>query len=166
MEVTLKRSNTQYQRKVSSDTKLNVVLAPGRYWERRLQARLTDLVAQKFGGAPNVRPNDTDVVVSVTGRSQPDFNKRFDGINIDWAMVQTQLMAWSQYVEKGKILRVNPSFNYVQVGDLPVSHGGKRGEKRGRTSTTQGMLHELNLRVEAERGHLWAGLKSGGRCTR
>ena len=41
------------------------------------------------------------------------------------------------------------SFNYIQVGVLPATNG-KRGDKRGRTSTTQRGLKELDLRVDAE----------------
>lgn len=68
-KVTLKRGNTQYRRKISNDTELNVALAPGRFWERVLDGRLNDLVAQKFAGSSSVRPDDTDVVVTATGRS-------------------------------------------------------------------------------------------------
>jgi hypothetical protein len=149
-KVTLKRHNTQYRRKVSSDMELNVVLAPGRYWERVLRGRLADLVAQKFLGSPLIRPDDTDVVVTVNERSQPDFNKRFPGIDVNWTMIQTQVETRSPYLEKGKMLQVKLSFNYIQTGELPVGNSEKRGEKRGRNSTTQRMLNDLDLRVDAE----------------
>ncbi|KEF50799.1 uncharacterized protein A1O9_13151 [Exophiala aquamarina CBS 119918] len=129
---------------------LNVVLAPGQYWESRLRARLTELVKQKFEGHPNVRPDDTEVVVSMTGRSQQKLVKRFPGIDVDWSVIQTRLEAWSDFLRSGKGLRVILSFNYIQVG-LPVTNvGGKRGEKRGRVSTSDQMRNEMNQRVEAE----------------
>jgi len=40
------KRETLNRRKVSSDMELNVMLAPGRYWERCLEARLADLVEQ------------------------------------------------------------------------------------------------------------------------
>lgn len=141
---------TVNRRKISNDMELNVVLAPGRYWECRLQARLADLVKQKFAGNPNVRPDDTEVVVSMTGRSQHKLVKRFPGIDIDWTIVQAQLEAWSEYLRSGKRLRVILSFNYIQVGVSAADVGGKRGDKRGRVSTTTQMRNELDLRVEAE----------------
>ena len=148
-KVMMKRE-TLNRRKVSSDMELNGILAPGRYWERCLKARLTDLVEEKFAGNPNVRPDDTDVVVSVTERSERDVNKRFTGTNIDWTVLQTQLEMWSQYLQKGKKLRANLSFNYIQVGVLAADNSGRRGDKRGRVSTTQRMLAERSLRLDAE----------------
>ena len=65
--MTLKRE-TLYGRKISSDMELTVMLAPGRYWERCLEARLADLVDQRFVGNANVRPDDTDVVVDNSRR--------------------------------------------------------------------------------------------------
>ncbi|KIW22018.1 uncharacterized protein PV07_12576 [Cladophialophora immunda] len=146
--VTVKRE-TLNRRHLTSDTELDVVLAPGHYWERCLKARLADLVKQKFRGMSEVRPDDTNVVVSVKERSQPDLIKRFPGIDIDWKVVQTRLEKWGQYFQTGKSLLVNVSFNYIQVGVLPATNG-RTGDKRGRTSTTRGMLNELDVRVDAE----------------
>jgi hypothetical protein len=39
-------------------------------------------------------PDETNVVVSVTDRSQRDLTKRFDELEIDWEVVEDQLMAW------------------------------------------------------------------------
>ena len=144
------KRETLNRRKVSSDTELNVVLAPGPYWERCLKARLMDLVEHKFAGNADIRPDDTDVVLSVTERSEPDVKKRFNGLDIDWTVIQTQLETWSQYLPKGKKLRLNLSFNYLQVGPRITNPDGKRGDKRGPVSTTQRMLAERSLRLDAE----------------
>jgi hypothetical protein len=133
---------TMNSRKVSNDMELNVVLPPGLYWERCLKARLADLVEEKFSGNPNVRSDDTEVVVSMTGRSQQKLVKRFPGISIDWTIVQAHLAAWNQYLHSGKKLHVHLSFNYIKVGILAANVSGKRGDKRGRVSTTQRMRNE------------------------
>ena len=69
-------------------------------------------------------------MVSVTERSERDLTKRFPGINIDWTVIQTQLEAWSQYFQKGKELRVNLSFNYIQVGPGGQQWWKERRQKR------------------------------------
>jgi hypothetical protein len=122
---------------VSKDTEPDVVLAPGCYWRLVLQARLEELLQSKFPGNRRVRPDDTNVVVSVTERSQRDLTKRFDQTKIHWAVVEKQLLAWGQYFQKGKKLRVNLSFNYVEAGTQSASSFARRGDKRGSTSATR-----------------------------
>ena len=40
-------------------------------------------------------PDDTNVVVSVTGRSERDLTKRFNELDIEWPVVENQLVQWS-----------------------------------------------------------------------
>ncbi|KAK5311769.1 hypothetical protein LTR93_011611 [Exophiala xenobiotica] len=101
-----------------------------------------------------VRPEDSTVVVSVTKRSQRNLTKHYPGINIDWTVVQMQLYSWSQYFHQGKKLRVNLSFNCVQVSALSNGNPGRRGDKRGATSATQRMLAERESSLEAEQATL------------
>ena len=82
------------------------------------------------------------MVVSVTERSQRDLTKRFDETEIDWAIVEKQLVAWEQYFRKGKKLRIGISFNYVETAPQSASGSSKKGDKRGPMSTTQRMLAE------------------------
>ncbi|KAK5309506.1 hypothetical protein LTR93_012213 [Exophiala xenobiotica] len=163
-KVTMKGS-----RSVLRDTEPDVVLAPGRYWQRYLRERVEDLVRQKSADGRVVRPDDSTVVVSVTERSQRDLTKRYPGSEIDWAIVQTQLESWGQYFQRGKKLRVNLSFNYVQVSVPSVNNSGRRGDKRGATSTTQRMLAERDLRLQAEHATsgqpaIWQHVYSLMRC--
>jgi hypothetical protein len=76
--------------------------------------------------------------------------KRFDETEIAWAMVEKQLVAWGQYFQKGKKLRVNVSFNYVEAGPQLASSYTKGGDKRGSTSATQRMLAEPELQLIAD----------------
>lgn len=71
-------------------------------------------------------------------------------MEIDWAVVQAQLEDWGQYIQRGKKFHVHLSFNYVQADATIASNSGRKGDKRGLTSTTKRMLNELDLRVRAE----------------
>jgi hypothetical protein len=78
------KSGTMNRRKgVSNDMELNVVLPPGLYWKRLLKARLADLVEEKCAENPNVRRDDTEILESMTRRSQQKLRKRFAGIEVD-----------------------------------------------------------------------------------
>jgi hypothetical protein len=52
-------------------------------------------------------PSETNVIVSVTDRSQRDPTKRFDELEIDREVVEDQLMAWSHLLPDGKRLRID-----------------------------------------------------------
>jgi hypothetical protein len=52
----------------------------------------------------------------VTERSQRDLTKRFKEIDIDWLVVERQLLSWGELFRAGKKLRVYLSFNYLEVG--------------------------------------------------
>jgi hypothetical protein len=135
---------------VSKDTEPDVVLAPGCYWRLVLQARLEELLQSKFPGNRRVSPDDTNVVVSVTERSQRDLIKRFDQTKVHWAVVEKQLLAWGRYFQMGKKLRVNLSFNYVEASTQSASSFARRGDKRGSTSATRRMLAQRDLQLDAE----------------
>lgn len=77
--------------------------------------------------------DDTTVVVSVTDRTERDLVKRFDGLDIDWTILEKQLQTWSYLFRIGKRLRIDMSFNYIETGD-PV--GVRQGAKRGYSSVS------------------------------
>jgi hypothetical protein len=81
--------------KLTNDTEQNVVLAPGAFWDQTLKSKLQELVQKKMPRNKCYEPDETNVVVSVTDRSQRDLTKRFDELEIDWDVVEEQLMAWS-----------------------------------------------------------------------
>lgn len=70
-------------REVSKDTEQDVVLAPASYWRLLLQPKLTKLLDRKLAKNRPVKSEDTNIVISVTERSQRDLIKRFDDTNVD-----------------------------------------------------------------------------------
>lgn len=125
---------------VSKDTEQNVVLAPASFWNVILQTKLEKLLRRKVPRNRCVRSDDANVVVSVTERSERDLTKRFDDNDIDWSIVERQLMAWGELFHAGKKLRVDISFNFVETSQESTS-SVKKGDKRGRPSTYAADAH-------------------------
>jgi hypothetical protein len=69
---------TVNNRMVSKDTEQDVVLAPSAYWGLFLKPKLEKLLCKKLAKNRPIKSEDTNVVVSVTERSQRDLTKRFD----------------------------------------------------------------------------------------
>ena len=99
----------------SKDTEQDVVLAPSAYWGLFLQPKLEKLLCKKLAKNRPIKSEDTNVVVSVTERSQRDLMKRFDDTDIDWTVIERQLVVWGELFRAGKKLRLNLSFNYVET---------------------------------------------------
>ncbi|CZT13844.1 uncharacterized protein RAG0_17336 [Rhynchosporium agropyri] len=89
---------------ISKDTEQNLVLAPIFYWPLFLQPKLEKLLCKKLPSNKRDRPDGTNVVVSVTERSERDLTKRFDETDIDWPVVEKQLLAWGELFRAGKKL--------------------------------------------------------------
>lgn len=70
--------------KLTNDTEQDLVLAPGAFWDQTLEPKLQQLLAKKTPRNKYYEPDETNVVVSVTDRSQRDLTKRFDVLDIDW----------------------------------------------------------------------------------
>jgi hypothetical protein len=154
---------------ISKDTEPDVPLAPECYWRLVLKARLEELLQNKFPRNRCVRSDDTTVVVSVTQRSQRDLTKRFNETKINWTIVERQLRTWAQYFQKGKKLRLNLSFNYVEA-TRPATRALGRVDKRGSTSATRLMLSQRDLHLDAEeeasgQPAVWQKVYTLMRCT-
>jgi len=77
------------------------------------------------------------MVVSVTERSERDLTKRFDETEIDWPVVEKQLVAWGLLFHADKKLRVDLSFNYLKH----VSHRPQSAEKPASSQASPRTTH-------------------------
>ncbi|KAH0419846.1 hypothetical protein CcaCcLH18_14268 [Colletotrichum camelliae] len=156
---------TANNRAVSKDSEPNLVLAPSDFWDLTLRSKLHNVVAKKLAPNKNFKSDDTTVTVSVRDRSEEDLVKRFDDLDIEWDVVETQLRNWSHLFRAGKRLKISVSFNYVETGPTAGS-AGRRGTKR---SATQRMLAERDAEMEEERTRtgevpVWERVYSLMRC--
>lgn len=133
---------------ILKDTEPDLVLAPRFYWSLFLRPKLEGLLQKKLPHK-RVTCDDTNVVVSVTRHSERSLTKRFDETDIDWFVIERQLLAWGELFRAGKKLRINLSFNYLEVGQqMPTTL--RRAGKRGHPSATQRMLTERALQLDTE----------------
>jgi hypothetical protein len=105
-------------------------------------------------------------VVSVTERKEQDLTKRFDNTSIDWAVIESQLVAWGKFYRVGKKLRLHLSFSYVDTTNTSM----RKGDKRGPSSATRQMLTEGDIQVDAEQhssrqSSIWREVYKTMRCT-
>ncbi|KAA8641564.1 uncharacterized protein ATNIH1004_011700 [Aspergillus tanneri] len=143
------------KRVVVSDTEQNLVLAPSAYWDKFLNPKLERVVGQKFSRDQRVRPDDTAITVAINDRSEHNLTKRFEKTNINWSLVEDQLLDWGDLFRAGKKLRLIITFYYL--GDSRSCQ--KKGDKRG-SSATQRMQVEKEDQLNAERT---SGLSSSWR---
>ena len=80
-------------RMIAKDTERDIVLAPARYRSMFLQAKLDALLSKKIASGKRIKPDDSNVVVSVNERSERDLIRRFDELNVDWSVVEKQLLS-------------------------------------------------------------------------
>jgi hypothetical protein len=92
---------------------------------------------------------DTNVAVSVTDRSERDLVKHFDGLDIDWTVIEKQLQIWSHLFCIGKKLRIDISFNYVETGQV-TGASVRRGTKPGYSSVSQYVVSERTMQLDVE----------------
>ena len=135
-------------RVVAKETEQDIVLVPAAYWHMYLKPKVEKLSSKKVAHNRHVEYDDTRVVISVNHRSERDLTKRFDSMDIDWSVIEKQLIRWGELFRAGKRLRVDLSFNYLDASSQPASTAN-RGNKRG-SSATQRMLAERASQLQAE----------------
>ena len=145
------------------------MLEPVSFWQIVLRPRLERLIEKKTSHMQNVRAYETSVVVSVTARGEHDFINEFDGLDIDWADVSSQLIEWSILLQDGKKLRIDLTFHYRSPQEPAISTNVPRRSGRGRSSVTQQMLQERSARLQAEeetegRASIWTEVYQMMRC--
>jgi hypothetical protein len=62
-----------------------------------------------------LKSEDTSIMISVNERGQDALIKRFDDTNVDWSVIERQLVAWSELFRAGRKLTVKISFNYRRI---------------------------------------------------
>jgi hypothetical protein len=102
-------------KQLSKDTEQDLALAPISYWHMFLKPSLRSFSAGKVAQNRHVQCDDTTINVSVIDRSYRDLAKRFDDTDIDWTIVEKQLINWGELFRSGKRLRIDLSFNYVDI---------------------------------------------------
>jgi hypothetical protein len=85
---------------IPKDTEQDIVLAPAAYWQHFLQPKLDDSLRNMNR---SLKSDFTSVVVSVTQRKEPDLTKRFNNTSIDWAVIESQLLAWGELYHAGTV---------------------------------------------------------------
>jgi hypothetical protein len=134
---------------VAKDTEQDIILIPAAYWHMYLKPEVEKLSSKKVAHNRHVEYDDTGVVVSVNDRSERDLTKRFDNMNIDWSVVEKQLVRWGELFRAGKRLRVDLSFNYVDASSSQPASTARRGNKRG-SSAVQRMVADRTSHMEDE----------------
>lgn len=142
------------------------MLAPTAYWHESLKPSLEELLQSKVAHNRPIRCDDTTVVASVNDRSERDLTKRFNDANVNWSVIEKQLVGWGELFRSGKKLRLNISFKYVD--SQPPADTTKRGSKRG-SSATKRMLADRATQLDAEEessGHasVWRDIYALFRC--
>lgn len=70
-----------------------MVLAPASCWRLLLQPKLEKLLDRKLAKNRPVKSEDINIVISVNERGQDDLIKRFNDTNVDWSVIERQLIA-------------------------------------------------------------------------
>ena len=135
------------KRTLATDTEQDITLELVAYWRHFLYPKLKKLVRKRFAVDGQPRLEDTSVVISVNDRSERDLRKHFDGSKVDWAKLEEQLLKWGEQCRRGRQLRVDLEFHYV---DNNAADSGASG-KKGRQSATSRMLTELGNETERNR---------------
>ncbi|KAK2035904.1 hypothetical protein LZ31DRAFT_286242 [Colletotrichum somersetense] len=166
---------TANNRMITKDSDQNIIASPEVFWKTRLRPKLRDVLNRKLPSTKTFEAVDTDVVVSVTDRAQRDLVKRFDELDVNWSMLETQLQAWSHLTQVGKCLRIDLSFNYMQTRQtrqtrLSGDTRAQRNNKRGRSSVSDQMLSDRDLQLSAEQSStglplVWPDVYNLMRCT-
>ncbi|KAK1509297.1 hypothetical protein CABS01_16851 [Colletotrichum abscissum] len=146
IQYTVEWKLTANNKLVARKSEPDLVLAPNAVSTRILRHKLDRLGTKKLPCNKSLKIDDTDVVVSVYGRTQRDLFKRFDELDVDWIIVEGHLKTWSHLYRAGRAITIKTSFNYVESGP---SSTAKRGIKRRSSSITQDRLQERTVLLDA-----------------
>lgn len=122
---------TLNNRTLIKDTEQDLRSNPCSYWQGIIQ-KAERLLRQKINRDRRVRLDDTVFVVSVNDRLR-DFTKRFEKTDIDWALINRQILLRQELLHQPKkMLTISISINYMEDTNLPSNGTDKRGNEAER----------------------------------
>jgi hypothetical protein len=128
----------------------DLVVAPSEYWDECLKGALEEMLQAKKKKYLRARYESAELTVSVNERNQSDLEQFESTKNIKWKAVEKQLRKWSNLVRIGKKLTIDIIFAYRTDDDAVSTPASKRGDKRGRVSTTRKQLAECDAYIADE----------------
>ncbi len=126
-------------------TEPDIVIAPSAYWQETLENKVQDVKRRSVFRNRRARLDNTTIVASVNDRSTNDLHQEFEGLDINWTVIERQLLQWNDLLRKGKKIKLDICVNYLADYNEP-----RAGEKRGATSVTKTMLADRDAQIDAE----------------
>jgi hypothetical protein len=131
-----------------------VVLSPSDFWQDSLKEKVKRVRQRKVFQNRRVRLDEITLVVSVPQyQSKPDLHQQSESIDINWTIIEEQLLDWANLVKKGKQLRLDISVGYIADDTGPVSFRG--GDKRGA---------RMNAEISSAQPTAWRDVYRKMRC--
>ncbi|PGG97887.1 hypothetical protein AJ79_09059 [Helicocarpus griseus UAMH5409] len=159
---------TLNNRTVARVTEPDLAIPPSAYWQSFLEEKVKKVKHRKVFHNRRARLDDISIVASVLNdRSQHDLHQQFDSTDIDWMVIEKQLLMWGNLLLKGKKLKLDISINYL--AEDTDSTPSRKGEKRGTRSVTKAMLAEQESQLDAEHSSggpsVWRDVYKKMRCS-
>lgn len=120
-------------RMAAKDTEQDLVLVPHAFWNTFLQPRLEKLLDKKLPPNKLYKAKETNVVVSVTDRSERDLVKQFDELDIEWAVWRSSFRPRVNCLVPGRSLESRCHLNTLRRAD--------RGTRRRSRVPTSVFVH-------------------------
>lgn len=82
-------------RVILKDTKQDLTQPRTSYW-KRMEEDTSNVLRRQTARGRRVKLDDTEMMLSVN--SQRNIDKNFEGTNVDWTVVEKQLLTWAHSV--------------------------------------------------------------------
>jgi hypothetical protein len=140
-----------HNRVQATNTETDLVLELTSYWRLYLKPKLDQVCLSKMRTKRRtIESEGTKVVLKVAQRSIDNFSRSCEKTDIDWPVIEKQLMLWAdEYPDKKLTIEISFNYEYVET-DQPPPTSSRRTDKRGRFSTTQQQLYQRETQLDAE----------------
>ncbi|EHA21861.1 hypothetical protein CBS115989_10927 [Aspergillus niger] len=132
---------------IAQITEPDLVVRPSEFWQNSLKDAAERFKNRKVDHTRRVRMDDITVVASVKDRTQQDLRQQDESTKIKWAVIEKQLLMWSNLFRLGKQIKLQVSINYTEDSNAALL---RSGEKRAATSVTKRMLAERDAQIDGE----------------